>query len=144
MKSRSLILESNLDIARKWASLLDVEAFDELPAMLHPECEYGSPKGVVLGAQEIVDTYLRNAVWAHETFDYIAWESEIAPESDGRIRITFIDKTRHRGVDHVYRCQQYIHIDENGRIDRIEHEAIESEEKALKAFFDRVGVRRSG
>ena len=124
--------------------MLDAELFGELPAMLHPECAYRSPKGVVTGAHDIVDTYRRNAVWAHETFDHIAWESEIAPDSDGRIRITFIDKTRHRGVVHVYRCQQIIRVDKDGCIGEIEHVAIESEEKALKAYFDRVGVRRTG
>lgn len=135
-------MKHTLEVARKWAALLDAESFDELPAMLHADCEYDSPKGIVTGSREIIDTYRRNAQWAHEVFDHIAWDSEIAPESDGRVRLTFIDTTRHRGVDHVYRCQQIIRIDAEQRIDRIEHVALPSEERALEAFFDRVGIRR--
>jgi len=135
-------MEPALTVARKWTELLDAESFGELPAMLHPDCVYESPKGTVTGAREIINTYRRNAEWAHETFDHISWGSEMVQEPDGCIRITFTDTTRHRGVDHVYRCQQVIRVDAKQRIDRIEHVAIASEEQALQEFFDGVGVRR--
>ncbi len=134
--------DQSFDIARRFARLLDQEAFNRLEELLHPDCTYLSPQGTLHGSSSIVDSYRRNATWAHATFDRIEWESELAAEPDGRFRITFTDFTTHAGIEHRYRCQQLVRVDVSQRIDNVEHVAIEEEERALAAFFRRVGVER--
>ena len=130
-------------IAERWAAALDADAFGELPAFLTEDCIYHAPNGAIVGPDAIVASYRESSEWAHDTFDAISWDSECAVDEDGRVRITFIDITDHRGDHHVYRCQQLVHFDETGLIDDIEHVSIEEEEQALAVFFDRVGVVRS-
>lgn len=129
-------------LAARWAQLLDDERFDDARSLLHEDCEYASPGGTIRGPSSILESYRRNAAWAHETFEHIEWESDLALEGDGRVRITFTDRTVHRGVSHVYRCQQLVRV-EAGRVRHIEHVSIPHEEERLAAFFKRVGVERS-
>ena len=131
-----------LAIAKRWAHLLDHDAFADLPAMMHARCTYVLPNETIIGPDGIVASYRAASEWAHATFDTIEWYSELAIEPDGRVRITFIDITRHKGVDHTYRCQQIITIGDDGLICHIEHIDLPEERAALDAFFDRVGVTR--
>jgi len=135
-------MTERLTIAEKWAAALDADAFEALAAFLTDDCRYHSPGGVLVGPDAIVASYRESSEWAHDTFDEITWDSECAVDDDGRVRITFMDITDHRGEHHVYRCQQLVRFDETGLIDDIEHVSIEEEEQALAAFFDRVGVVR--
>jgi hypothetical protein len=131
-----------LDVALSWAEALDHDAFDRLPSYLTPDCVYHAPGGEIVGPEAIVASYRASSEWAHDTFDTITWDSECAAEDDDRVLITFIDITDHAGLHHVYRCQQLVHIDADGLIDDITHISIESEERALADFFDRVGAVR--
>ena len=129
-------------MAAEWAERLDREEFSSLLEMMRPDCEYRSPGGVLVGPVAIADSYRKNAEWAHRTFEHIEWSSELADEEDGRIRITFEDRTLHQGIRHAYRCRQILTFDSAGLISHIEHVAIASEEAALADFFRRIGVER--
>ncbi|MEZ6194585.1 MAG: nuclear transport factor 2 family protein [Planctomycetota bacterium] len=135
-------MNDDLARAREWARRLDVEDFASLPELLAPDALYRGPSGEMRGPDPIVASYRENAAWAHRTFDLITWGSEIASRDDGRIEITFEDRTTHRGVDHVYHCRQVLTFDGAGRIVEIEHVALPEEERALAEFFRRVGVER--
>lgn len=131
-------------VAREWVDALDAEKFAAAVHLLDEKCVYYGPTNTITGPDDIVKTYRDNAAWAHKAFDKITWDSELESLGQGRFMITFIDRTTHAGLDHVYRCRQVIEVNGHSLIDRIEHIAIPDEETRLAAFMKQTGVKRPG
>ncbi len=130
------------DAARRLAAALDRSDFEAARPLLADSCTYRMRDEVLAGAEAILASYARNAEWAERSFDRIEYESEVHPAADGRARILFTDRTLHRGVRHVYRCEQLVAVDANGRVGEITHVDLPGQSEALAAFLDRVGVAR--
>jgi len=103
-----------LEAAKRFATALDDEDYAALEMLLADECRYDSPRGMLLGADVVIDTAV----------------------------VTFLDKFEHAGNRHTYSCEQLLHIDTSGRICRIVHIEIPGEREAVDAFLDSIGVRR--
>ena len=132
--------DTALIVARHFAEALDRDDFVATEDSLATDCVYESPNGEVEGAAAIVATYRRNAEWAAATFEAIDYASEVEVIGHRQVRITYIDRTRHRGRSHEYRCRQIVDVGEEGLIVRIRHEEIPGQREALEAYFKVVGV----
>ena len=131
-----------IDLARELATALDREDYIAVTGLLSPRCAYRIRSSVFTGPEAIIDSYRTNGAWAAEALDSIEYESRVEPVAAGGALITFVDKIRHRGEEHVHMCQQAVGVDESGLIGSIEHRDLPGEREALESFFSRMGVER--
>ena len=127
-------------MAAAFAQALDRDDFDAARALLAESCEYDTGEGLVRGADAVLAPYRETSERCRRTFDEIVYASEVESAEGGRATILFIDRIRHRGLRHAFRCRQVIEVDERGRVARIEHREIDGEREKLEAFFRAAGV----
>jgi hypothetical protein len=131
-----------LEAAKRFATALDAEDYAALEMLLADECRYDSPRGMLLGADVVIDSYRKAASWTKSNIQHVRYQSTARRDSADTAVVTFLDKFEHFGNRHTYTCEQRLHIDTSGRICRIVHIEIPGEREAVDAFLDSIGVRR--
>jgi len=130
-------------IVRRLAAALDADDFAAARALLHDECVYVGPTGILRGAEAIVGSYAEASAWAHRTFDEVRYESEAGPAEGGTVPVTFTDYLLKAGGGwHRYRCRQDFAVGPGGRVARIVHHDLPGEREALEAYFREQGIER--
>ena len=125
-----------------FAAALDKDDFETAIGFVTDDCVYDAPSGQIIGAKSIMDSYAKNAAWAREAFDSLEFRSHVETRSSSEAVVEYTDITVHRGIRHTYRCQQFVTINEEGKISAIKHREIPGQQEVLNAFFDKVGVKR--
>jgi hypothetical protein len=131
-----------LHIAAAFAQALDRDDYATATKLLAPACVYRFRDAVHEGRDAIIESYRTASAWARETFDEVAYASEIGALPDGRCAITFIDQLRHAGDAHEHRCRQIVRMNDAGLIEHIEHEDLPGQREAVDAFNRRHGIVR--
>lgn len=131
-----------LQLALRFAALLDQRRYDDLADVLAAECVYEFRGGTIQGAQGIIQTYRTSTEWGFEVFDRTEFESEIFPVSEDSARVRFTDHLFLGDAGHRHVCEQVVTVNDEGRIMRIEHVDLPGETDALNAFMKSCGVTR--
>jgi hypothetical protein len=131
-----------VQVAERFARLLDGRDYDALGELLLTDCEYELKGDVVRGRAAIVEEYRQSTEWAFDVFDRVEFSSIVNVESQTSARVTFFDELFLGSQTHRYMCQQILTAHDNGRIERILHVDLAGEEAALEAFFTKCGVKR--
>ena len=131
-----------LEAAKRFATALDDEDYVALEMLLSDDCKYDSPRGMLIGADAVIDSYGEAARWTKSSIQHVRYESTIRRGADDTAIVTFLDNFEHEGQRHTYRCEQHLHVDTRGRICRIVHIEIPGEREAVERFLDSIGVRR--
>lgn len=131
-----------MNVAHRFAYILDRRQYAALEELLALECVYGVWGKEVKGASHIANEYRINTEWAFEIFNNIEFASEIMQESTSSAIITFTDRLHFRQQAHQYQCRQIINIDEHNKINRIQHIEMEGQRAALEAFFTQNKIKR--
>jgi len=131
-----------LKAAERFATALDDEDYAALEVLLSDDCRYDSPRGMLLGADLVLNSYRKATNWTKSNIQHVRYESTVRRDSEDAAIVTFLDKFEHAGHRHTYTCEQLLHIDTSGRICRIVHVEIPGEREAVDAFLDSIGVRR--
>jgi hypothetical protein len=135
----------NLETARRFATALDAEDYESVPACLAADCVYHSPGGVLIGPDAIVKSYRDNGAAARMRFERVEFESLVETVGLAEAVITFVDRVRLSGRWHLFRCQQYVRVDVGGLVNEIRHEELPGERERLREFEAEAGrVCRSG
>ncbi|MCB9838161.1 MAG: nuclear transport factor 2 family protein [Phycisphaeraceae bacterium] len=126
------------EIVTRFASALDTEDYDRALACLAPGCVYEIRGDTHRGPEAIVASYKGNGD-AAQSFDAIAYGSEVRPGEDGWVVIAFWDRITHAGETLLHRCEQWCRVGAGGLIERIEHRDFPGERERLEAFKRRHG-----
>ncbi|MCA9286396.1 MAG: hypothetical protein KDA22_14315 [Phycisphaerales bacterium] len=129
-----------LEIVRRFAVALDREDYPAARALVDAGCVYSIRGRTLCGPDAIVGSYQSNGDAAAQKFDAIAYGSSVAPGTDGWIVITFTDRIRHAGKSLEHVCEQWVRLDAQARIVRIEHHDLPGERERLEAFKRSVGL----
>jgi len=129
-----------ITLAKRFADSLDRRDYDALFGLIATDCQYEIQDRLIGSNAAIIQAYRENTEWAFDVFDRIEFESDVIPESEVSARITFTDHLYFGSDVHDYRCQQILHLDNSGRIDRIIHIDLAGEAAALRAYFEVCGI----
>ena len=129
-----------LRIARAFARALDEEDYVAASKLLDPNCVYHIQGSEFTGPEAILAEYEKNGTYAAETFDSVAYESDVRPTGDREAVITFTDHLRHRGHELVHTCEQLVELSEADLVQRIEHRDLPGQAEALSEFFRETGL----
>lgn len=128
-------------IAQKFVTLMDNNQYVEAGQLMSPNCQYFYRGSVLIGADEIVQTYVGNYESAKDHLDEICYVSEIAPESDNTFRLKYLDRIRKGSSWFEHRCEQSIRI-EDSKVVEIRHFDLPGESEKLKTWFSEMGIKR--
>jgi len=128
-----------IDIAARFAVALDEEDYAAARALLDEQCVYTISDDTHRGPDAIVASYKDNGDAASQKFDEITYGSAVRPGDDGWIIIAFTDDLRYgeHTLHHV--CEQWVKVNDAGRICRIEHHDLPGERERLAAFRKLIG-----
>jgi hypothetical protein len=129
-----------LKVVLQFADRLDRRDYDGLRDLLAADCRYELPDRRLVGCDAIIEAYRAGTEWAFAAFDQIDFESDLVAESDTSARVTFTDHLRSGERTHVFRCQQIVEWNSQGKIARIVHVDLPGEQTALREFFAKCGV----
>ena len=138
----SIQLPTILAAGERFAEALNHNDFATAMTMMDESCHYEIGDTPMQGRAQIIDSYRRNAQWAHENLDQIEYDSMVRALPNSGVCVTFVDHIAHRGLAHTYKCQQILRFTDDGLISSIRHIEIEAERKALRQFLDRCGIHR--
>ena len=131
-----------VEIARRFSELLDQRRYEELAAVLDPDCVYEFRDEKLQGVQNIIETYRANTEWGFDVFDRVEFESEVFPESNSTAKVQFVDRLSVGDADHRHECEQIVMLNETEKITRIVHRDLPGESEALNEFMRRCGLSR--
>lgn len=129
-----------LETARALAEALDRSDEAAARPLLAPGCVYDLGGRRLVGPDAILASYRASAEWATAHFDQVRYESRVRPETAGRVAVTYVDHLARGGRSLTYTCEQWLTVDADGRVARIEHRDLPGEPEALRAYFDAVGL----
>jgi ketosteroid isomerase-like protein len=135
---------SALELARRFAQVLDADDFAALAELLAPDCAYSVGGEILVGPAAILASYRAASAWARAHIDFVAYESSVRASPDGRAVVTFVDRLEHAGHRHEHRCEQWLSVGAQGRVRAIEHVDLPGEPEALRAFFAAAGIDQAG
>ena len=130
-----------LEIATKFASMLDRNDFENARRLFASHCVYEMRGEQIVGPDAILASYKASDDFAQSTLDVVHYESHVR-ETDGSIIIGYIDRIQHNGKSLVHRCEQRVEIGEDGLVERIVHCDLPGEVEALNCFFAEGGISR--
>lgn len=131
----------SIELATKLAKALDANDFDAASYFLADDCVYEIGTQRIVGRDKIIGSYKGNADWAKSAIDEVMLESQISADDNGFL-ITYTDKITHKGLKHIYRCQQILSLNEQGLVIKILHREIPGEKEGLQAFEAKAGIIR--
>jgi hypothetical protein len=131
-----------IQIAERFADLLDRREYDLLQHVLSPDCRYELRGRVLGGVSPIIEEYRTATEWAFKVLERIEFESRVVAESPSSNRVTFTDRLFLGDAVHEYRCQQVLTVDDSGQIIHIRHVDLEGQSAALEAFFRKCEIVR--
>lgn len=123
-----------LEIAQRFASVLDAAKFDEAAALMSEDCRYEYWEGKYQGRQNIAAVYRNNHEGASKIFDEVQYASEVEPLSNESVKLRLFDRYRLGDRWHESRSEQILKI-ENNLVTDIQHHELPGEAEALHAFF---------
>ena len=126
--------------ARRFAEALQQKDYLAARKLLASECVYFQIARELNGPEAIMDSYEHLAKWGLDQFDSIDRESSVKATEDGRARLTFFYKIRHKGKSLRIRSEQIIELDEAGLIGRMEHIELASQANDLFKFYFETGI----
>lgn len=127
--------------AIQFGNALDKDDFELTKALLAADCEYLIGDTTLIGAAEIVGSYEANMIEGRKKMDKLEWgKSEIEPIGEQEYYVHFTDYLTHQGETHTHRCRQKLTINKAAKIIRIVHIHNPEEQRALNAFYNRVGI----
>jgi hypothetical protein len=133
---------SAVQLARRFAEILDDRDYDVLNCLLSANCKYEFRGCVTPGSSRIIEHYRNATEWAFDVLDRIQFTSHVEAESHKSARITFTDRLFFGGSVHEYRCQQLVTVGDSGRIIHIRHVDLDGQTAALDTFFRECGIAR--
>lgn len=131
-----------VETACSLAAALDADDFQTAASQLGPHTEYVTPRGTVVGRENIIESYRSASIWARTHLASVRYESRVRAAGTGLAIVTFVDHLEHRGRHHSYRCEQEVSVAADGGIVRIRHIDLPGEREALATFFQDVGIER--
>jgi hypothetical protein len=129
-----------MKVAQKFADRLDRRDYSAIHELLADNCVCKFRRELVIGPPGIVALYRKNTEWAFQVFDRVEFESSIAPHAESSARLTFTDRLISGSRTHEFKCQQIVHANISGQIQRIVHCELAGESEALRSFFDHCGI----
>ncbi|KAA5543633.1 hypothetical protein FYK55_10515 [Roseiconus nitratireducens] len=130
-------MSNHLQTANRFAKALDKEDYATAGSLLSERCRYNCRGERHIGPEAIIAAYQGNGN-AAKSFDAIRYESQVVAESPERYHVSFVDHITHAGLQHTFRCEQWIQLDESGQICQIEHRDLPGQVAALQAFRSRL------
>ncbi len=129
-------------VAKAFAAALDSEDYAAVNRLLAHDCLYRAPKGPIMGARAILDSYQAASAWARSHVEQVDYESTVRVDSATSAVITFIDRLHHAGRAHRYSCEQEIFVGPDGRISQIIHRDLPGERESVESFFRSLHIER--
>jgi hypothetical protein len=133
-------MDLNLELAKKFASLMDNNHYAEAGKMMAEDCQYLYQEKEISGAAAILKTYTDNYESGSKTLDEILFTSEVEPIEPGNsYRLKYLDRIRKGESWFEHRCEQHISF-ENGKITKILHIDLPGEPEKLKLWREKMGI----
>lgn len=136
--------DNNKSIAQLFGTSLDQDDYETTQKLLSENCEYDFGQGILHGPKEITNSYEQNMIAGRAKMDKLEWgTSTVDKISENEFVVNFTDYLFHKGEKYIHRCQQKLHINSSGKIERIIHINNAEESKRLKAWYTSVDIPTS-
>ena len=134
-------MKKALDIAISFGHSLDQDDFSTTLKLLAKDCRYDMGGSILNGPEAIVNSYSENMKEGRAKFDLLEWgKSTVEDLGDGNYEVFFTDFLGHRGIEHIHRCKQRLHVNADLKIVSIDHINLPGEPEKLAAFKQQVGL----
>lgn len=135
-------MKNNKQVAIEFGRTLDKDQFELTRKLLSDDCTYFIGEELLVGPDEICNSYEKNMMEGREKLDDLEWgESKVEAVNDKEFVVHFTDYLTHRNKKHVHRCEQILTFNANGLICSIRHVDDAREEKKLNEFYQSVGLK---
>jgi hypothetical protein len=131
----------SIEFVTKLTKALDANDFATASLFIANDCIYEIGSQYIVGRDKIIALYKENADWARTSIDDVVFESQVDAEGDGFL-VNYTDKITHKGMKHIYRCQQLLSFNKQGYVNKILHREIPGEKESLEAFETKAGIIR--
>ena len=133
------------EIVEQFGKSLDKDDFEAAKNTLTQDCVYVFGDIEINGASAICKSYEDNMIAGRKKLDELTWgESRVEQVSDQEYFVHFTDYLTHVGKSYVHRCQQRITVNQDNKICQIDHIDDPDEQNRLNAFYEEVGLPKSG
>jgi len=134
-------MKINEEIAIKFGQTLDKDQFELTKKLISDDCKYYIEDDLIIGPEKICNSYKQNMIEGRRKLDVLEWgESKVQVIDDKKFVVHFTDYLTHKNKNHVHKCAQILTFNNEGLINRIEHENNEVEKKKLNEFYKKVGL----
>jgi hypothetical protein len=135
-------MELELEIAKRFVSLMDQDKYTEAGLLMDPICRYKYRGKIIEGVDSIVGIYINNFESVKHQIDEIEYVSEIIPDpGSNSFRLKYLDRLRKNSSWFEHRCEQKIKV-VSGKVVEIEHFDLPGEAEKLRDWFARMGIKR--
>ena len=132
----------NVEIARLFGNSLDKDDYQTTHKLLDSDCKYIIGDDVLVGPEEITNSYRNNMIEGRKKLDKLEWgQSKVEELGPNEFYVYFTDYLTHKEKKYIHRCKQKITIGLSDRIIQIEHIDDPDEQARLNQFYESVGLR---
>jgi len=130
------------EIAQIFGNSLDKDDYSTTRKLLENNCKYFIGNEVIIGPENITNSYKKNMIEGRKKLDKLEWEeSKIEELSPNEFYIHFTDFLTHKKKKYIHRCKQKITIGLSNKIVQIVHIDDPKEQERLNRFYKSVGLR---
>ncbi len=132
---------AKLKIAALFGEYLDTDQYDLFKQLLTKDCLYQIHDKTYHNSTDIANLYESNMKAGKAKFDRLQWGKAIVSHiKDDIYKVHFTDYLEHKGISHTYECDQWVYLNNELKIYKIEHHEIPAKKEALEKFYKLVGL----
>ncbi len=129
-------------IAKLFGTSLDQDDFEMTKKLLHPDCQYFIGEDVLIGPENICNSYEQNMIEGRKKLDVLEWgKSKIEPINNSEYYVHFTDYLTHIGKSFTHKCKQKLTINKENLIVEIRYVDDPVEQDRLNEYYKSVGLK---
>jgi hypothetical protein len=132
-----------IHVAKKLALCLDLDDFSMAHEFIDENCVYKTETKVFHGPEEILNSYKENSESARKNFDELYYRSSVKEIDTHKFELTYFDDLIKKDQKHTYVCKQIVIVNENGKIEMIEHTEVLGQLDLLNLYYEAIGLKKN-